>query len=209
MSTNTADTTRVLIHAGDRAIETTVDHLASVTGTQPRELVTGGDPTARPDIPDDQWFVDHDDAPFLPAHDIATIAAALVAEREELSHLTTATICYLWQRTGGKVCGTAVFGETKKTSKLVRHFAGGADFLVILAADHCRESAMDAWQMEALVYHHLLRCDIDPETGKPATRGPDFAGFVAEVDRYGLWRSDLRRARAAFEQTEMPLLGSF
>jgi hypothetical protein len=172
-------------------------------GAVGRELVTGGDPDARAIVPVDGAFEDGDD--FLEADDVDEIVVALVASDEALAHLRNASFRCLWQRVGAKAAGVRVFARAQRPGKLYRHLAAGADFFLLIGADHCRETGLTRWQLEALVYSELCSCGFDPATGKYAIRPPDFVGFVAEVDRYGLWTPGLRDAKRAIEQIPLGL----
>jgi hypothetical protein len=66
------------------------------------------------------------------------------------------------------------------------------------------------------VFHELLHCALkevevkDKDTGetdteyRPALVRHDFELFAAEVEEYGLWTAELRRAKPLFEQAELP-----
>lgn len=172
------------------------------TAERTKALVTGGNPEAPARIPEDRLFEDMEQE-FLPAKDIQQIAEALMAAYpDDLGHLAPVTISYVWRRKGTKTCGKAVMGTCQRPGGLHRYHAK-ADFVVVIAANHCREMQMTAWQLEALVFHELSHADWDPEADKPAVRAHDAELFADEVRMYGLWRDDLIVAERAFAQ--MPL----
>jgi len=160
----------------------------------PRELVTGGDPDARYPVPSVQRFVDDRGSPveFIDAPELAAIAVALMDARAPLFNPVRGfKIGYLWKLKGGEESGKAKFGQCARTSGLVRYF-GTVDFVIWLAADHCRNGALTRWQVEALVCHELLHATIN-EKGAPAIAPHEFAGFLRELAWYGSWQRDLQR----------------
>jgi hypothetical protein len=174
------------------------------TAARTKTLVTGGDPNAPARIPEDRFFKDQE-TEFLPAKDIQQIAEALIAAYpDDLGHLSSVTISYVWRQKGTKTCGKAVLGTCQRPGGLHR-FHAKADFVIVIAADHCRELQMTAWQLEALVYHEMLHADWDAEADKPAVRGHDAELFADELRRYGTWRDDLIVIERAF--TQVPMFG--
>lgn len=156
-------------------------------------------PTVRP--PMDPAF-DGDD--FLAAPDIEAVAEDL---RERHNLPPSLRIVYRWKRKGGKKGGAPTRGWCAKLGGPAKHFAGGADFLVWLGADTCREAGYTQAQYRALIYHELLFAgvEVDPETGeeKPIARRVDFEGFLEEIRDYGLWEDNL--IAFAAEATQAPL----
>jgi hypothetical protein len=144
-------------------------------------------PTVRP--PSDGDFGGDD---FLAASDIEAVAEDL---RERHNLPASISIVYRWKRKAGKKGGMATRGWCVKLSGPAKHFAGGADFLVWLGADSCREAKYTQAQYRALIYHELLFAgvEVNEETGeeKPMMRRVDFEGFLDEVRDYGLWEDSL------------------
>jgi hypothetical protein len=156
-------------------------------------------PTVRP--PADDAFVRGDD--FMIAPEIEQ-RADMLRERHNLP--VGITLAYRWKRKGGKSSDKAVVGKCVKLSGPAKHF-GQVDFLIWLAADHCRELKYTQDQYTALVYHELLHAgvNIDEETFEetPALKQHDVTAFVAEVRDYGLWMDDLADFVAAAEQAPL------
>jgi hypothetical protein len=168
------------------------------TAERTRTLVTSGDPETPARVPADVIFEEHD-AEYLLAPELERIGQALIADCEELAHLTTADIAYCWRRKGAKHCGKAVAAKGQKVSGLTKFYAK-ADFVIIVAADHLRDWGLDNWQMEALIHHELLHCQVDDETGKPAPAAHDVELFIENVSRYGLWHPSLTELRVVADQ---------
>lgn len=180
-------------------------------------LLTGGDPDEQYPAPsndrflvDDWWDTPHGDDKepprhdFIAAADVERIAAALIARHDAtFKHLGELAVAYRWKREGGDAGGKATLGKCVKTAGLVKHF-GGVDFVIWLAADHCRSLRLTRWQVEALVYHELLHTERD-EKGKPIVIPHDFAGFAKEIEHYGLWQPDLVLAGCAIQHLQLPL----
>jgi hypothetical protein len=74
--------------------------------------------------------------------------------------------------------------------------------VIWIAADACRERNYGPKHFEAIVFHELQHAGVDDE-GNPVVVAHDFAGFLSELDEYGLWETDLERAADAFIQAEM------
>jgi hypothetical protein len=146
--------------------------------------------------PDDRSF-EAELADYLPAEDLTEMAEALL-DRTELrfGDLRELEIVYLWRRNGGKSQGMPVLGKPQKPSGLLAYFSH-ADFVIWLAADHCRAYEFTRAQVEAALAHELMHIGQD-EDGKPCIVGHDFEGFRREIEVLGLWRHDLQRAGDAF-----------
>lgn len=155
-------------------------------------------PIVRP--PADEAFYGED---FLEAPAIETIADML-RERHNLPE--GITFAYRWKRKGGKSADKAVLGKCVKLSGPAKHFAG-VQFLIWLAADHCRDLKLDQGQYVNRIYHELLHAgvEIDEDTfdETPIVRGHDFEEFAAVVRDYGLWNDDQRDFAAVFEQAPL------
>lgn len=174
--------------------------------TTRRDLILGGNPDARAQIPSTDLFEAESDD-FLKAHDLAEIGAALIVQHSYLSHLHSASIIYRWKAKGGKSQGQAVWGKCQKPSDLLKHFAG-ADFVIWLAADNLRDAHASAWTVEAVVHHELCHAGIDAESGEYAVRPHDFDGFAADLEAYGTWSAKLNDAARAFKQLGLGLDGA-
>jgi hypothetical protein len=142
-------------------------------------------PTVRP--PSDDAFGSGD---FLEAPDIEQVAEML---RERHNLPTEPTFAYRWKRKGGTSSDKGVLGKCLKLSGPAKHFAG-VDFLIWLAADHCRDRKLDQGQYVNRVYHELLHAGVeyDDETGnaKIVVRGHDFEEFADVLRDYGPWNDD-------------------
>lgn len=157
-----------------------------------RKLVTGGDPHARVEPPQD--FAGQD---FAPAPDLTRIGKALV-KLPELEHLKRARIVFLWKAKGG-----SKRGWIQRCSGLVAYYSK-ADLVIWIAADNAR--FWEAWQLEACLFHELCFAELD-DKGKVGIRVEDFIGWEAEVARYGAWEPGLRAAERGLEQARQ--LGLF
>jgi hypothetical protein len=149
-------------------------------------------------IPDDDSFgQDYIDDPKL-----EKLARVLIENCEELcaGARDELAIKFLWKRTGGKSSGMATLGKCARLSGLVKFF-GEVDFVIWLAADHCRDR--DGINLAALMFHELMHVDQD-DKGQPAIRAHEFEGFSAEIDRFGLWRESMRPIAAAFQKSLFP-----
>jgi hypothetical protein len=165
-----------------------------------RHLITGGDPDERYPVPSKGALEGVD---FAPAADLEKIADALISsDLAKFGHLRDVTVIYLWKASGGKSAGKLVLGKCQKASGLVAHFSE-ADWVIWLAADHCRDLGMSRWQVEAAVYHELNHAGADVDTREPTVYPHDAEMFRAEIESYGLWKSDLRFVAPGFR--DLPL----
>lgn len=141
---------------------------------------------------------------FLPAPELEAFAAELIERYpDELGHLAGFTIRFLWRAKGGTSCGIAVLSKPQRTTGMLSFFAGGADFVSWLAADHLRPHIAPPSTVEDRVLHELLHMDWDTEKDQPFLRPHDFEGFLAEVRLVGLANDGLKAASAAFEQLRL------
>lgn len=172
-----------------------------------RRLILGGDPDA-PAKTYGQAAFDSAGEEFLPDPRLDEIAEALIG-RHRLD-AGDVVVLYRWKDKGGETNGSQTLGKCVKLSGHARHFAE-ADYLIWLAADHCRTNALTAWQLEALLFHELLHITLE-ENGKGEKRrkiqGHDAELFVAEFRHYGAWKLDLERVGRAVRQMLLGLSGA-
>lgn len=136
---------------------------------------------------------------FLEVESLGELRDQLVREYEELGFLDAWTVRVLWKASGGGPGSRPKLGKCTVASGLVQYF-GLADWVVWLAADHCRQLEFSDVQVEALLYHELLHCVLKGEKDpKPAVRPHDFEGFAAEIRRYGFWDEAMTTAKEAVQ----------
>ena len=152
-------------------------------------------------IPSDEDFADQ---MWLPAPEIEKIADRLIEHKQELVHIFDHgfQIAYFWKREGGKQGGQAHIGQCRRLSGDLKAFAPGSDYMIWLAADHCRDMGMTMHQAEGFVFHELLHTGAD-DKGKAVIRPHDWQGFSAEVAHYGVYYDILQAAGAAFQQLRL------
>lgn len=140
---------------------------------------------------------------FLEAPELERMAQTIIRRHAELAFLLDWDIRCLWKREGS---GKEAMGRCRVLTGELAYFAD-ADWLIWVAADIARDSLFGDHEVEALLFHELLHCDLKGKEGqkKPATRGHDFEAFAIEVERYGTWDVSLRRAHTAFRQLELGL----
>lgn len=119
-------------------------------------------------------------------------------------------IAVLWKRKGGTSQGQPTLGKTAKISGLTQYFSEGIQFVIWLAADHVDDLEFTNYQLEALLARELMhigaRTDDDGSVN-PVLVGYDFAGFSENVQQYGNWNAELRKASKVFEQAKLPGIG--
>jgi hypothetical protein len=149
-----------------------------------KELISGGDPEMRYQIPRGDDFAGEE---FIKADDLKAIGEALREECPEFEQLADVKIVYLWKYKGG---GGArrILGKCTRPTGLLEYFAD-ADFVIWLAADNCQ--FLTKWQIEAVVYHELLHAGV--QDGEPVIVPHAYEGFPQEITRYGFWKRDIQR----------------
>lgn len=161
-------------------------------------------PDAAYPAPQEAQFAGEDDEEldFIEARDLWEIGRRLIEDYAEFEHLRERTVMFLWKRNGGEKHGQAVLGKCVKPSGMVKHFSN-ADWVIWVAADHCRNYGLTGTQIEAICHHECLHADEKTDKQgnvKLAVRGHDWEGFSQNVQRYGLWQENLKLAAQAFEQ---------
>lgn len=147
------------------------------------------------------------DADFADADFLADPGLQMLADflRDKYDLPTEIHVEALWKRKGGKSRGKSVYGKAVlTTSGLAGYYSGETEAVVWLAADHITAAGWDARRIEAALHHELLHVGADDQL-TPTLIAHDFAGFTAELDRYGCWYSDLMDAKLHFEQARLDL----
>lgn len=148
-------------------------------------------------VPGDTSFGDND---FQEAPDLQALASQLLTKHDiSFRHIRALRIAFLWKRKGGKKGEKGIWGKVSPVSGVAQYW-GGVDYVVWLAADHCRKNHLEAKQVEALLYHELCHFGQDPDTGEVKMVGHDAEVFAAEIREYGLWTVDLEVTADAFRQ---------
>lgn len=152
-------------------------------------------------IPAEETFTANDESDFIFDAKLQKVGEHLIKKLPEFVHLRDYRVMFAWKRRGGATRGEPTYGNVVRGNSLLR-MLGNTDFVVWLAADHCREIEFTTQVREALIYHQLAHTAAD-EYGKPFIQGHDFEGFETEIERYGLWSLNLKRAGEVFKQTSL------
>jgi hypothetical protein len=164
------------------------------------------EPLAEPDdysVPLESQFNGRD---LMDAPGLRTIGTRLIEQEDAFEHLRGVELGWFWKRRGGTQGGNPRYGGIKRPDAFVKHYSGSAPiYLAWLASDHVRDAKFEPRQIEAQIFSLLCRTDVDPDD-HDAYRlvGPDFVGFVLEIERFGAWSADLREAAARIQQ--LPLV---
>lgn len=160
--------------------------------TQAKKLIMGGDPGALFPVPSADPFGENQ---YLEAPELMEIGEALISERLVFESLRESPIIFLWKRKGAEK-PKLLLGKCQRPSGLLAHFAK-AHFVVWLAANNCK--GLTAWQIEALIFHELKHAKVEDD--KPISVPHDWEGFAEEIQRYGLWKSDMEPIAEAIGKT--------
>ena len=166
------------------------------------DAATGEQPLSRLAPPGSIAFMSSE---WVESEALEELARDLVAKWPELRFLDGFDIRVLWKENGGDSRGRLTLGKCTKPSGLARYFAL-CDWVIWLAADHCRQMEFTDEQIEALLYHELKHCVLVGKDSKPGVRGHDYEVFADELNRYGFWndgREALKRVvqgRLKFEE---------
>lgn len=159
-----------------------------------------GDPDALFDVPVLEKGED-----FKPADKLEDVVRGLIgAFPDRLGTLAPLTIRVMWQAHGRTARGREILGKASRPSGISKFLLEDVDFLLYVAADHCRNLGMTNYTMEAELFNLLCQCFVDAE-GKPMILGPDFSGFTAELRAYGTWNEELKIGGRAFRDTPVQL----
>lgn len=155
-------------------------------------------------VPQDAEFEGNE---FLDAPALDNLCKDLRERHAVLFDFAQVGLLCLWKREGGKSKGKERMAGIQAATGLLRHFAESA-FVIWLAADHlqshCKEAGILPRRIvEAVLCHEMLHLSYDPESGKYGLRGHDVEAFEAEIELYGLWRSDLQRMAKKCKQLEL------
>lgn len=176
-----------------------------IAATATRSLVTVGDPDAPAPLPQLRAFVapSGETLDYCKAPDVERIADALIAHCSELAFLQNVIIRYLWKRKKQAKNGKIILGTCAALSGVPQFALGGGEFIITLNWQNCRDAELQAWQLEALIYHelnHIAPPDEEEEHAATTLIGHDFEGFTSELERYGMWLPTLEAAGEAFAQ---------
>lgn len=126
----------------------------------------------------DEWV---EEGPYRLAPEVRVIAAGLIRDCPELSHLANRNIGYLWR--AGQVSWV---GKARLVPALYRLLSGFEAVVEMNLAVRSRAPG----ELEALVYHELYHLGRD-EQGRLVMREHDIGEFSAVVRRYGTYRPEL------------------
>lgn len=160
-----------------------------------------GDPDAQFDVP-----VLKEGEDFRPAERLEEIVKGLINRfRDRFSSLDSLRIRVFWVNHGRTAHGKPILGQAKRPNKIWHHFLEhDVDYILFVAADHCRTQQMTNYACEALLFRLLCQCFVDEE-GKLTILDYDFQGFVAELNAYGPWTEDLKIGARAFRNSPIQL----
>lgn len=140
---------------------------------------------------------DFGSAEIMDDTDLTYLGYSLIQSKNSLGHLAGFDIHFRWTRKGGTKSGRPEYGKTSKPTGLIRYYSGGADFIVLLAADHC--TGMTRYEVEATLFAQLCYAGKDDEGNRILTP-PDLHLHSAVVSEYGLSNPAVRAARQALKQ---------
>lgn len=121
------------------------------------------------------------------------------------SHLRPKRFAFLWKEEMARR-GSTVLGKAATASGQVKFF-GEVDYVLVF--NWVAWGQLTPRQRVALVDHELLHCAVDPENDKPKLRGHDVEEFRDIIERWGLWKPDLKEfGDAVIECTQGDLFGS-
>lgn len=138
---------------------------------------------------------------FIDAPELARLADDLIERHNRFTAHNGLRIAYLWKAKGGKSNGSVTLGKCQKPSGLLAYYSD-VDFVIWIAADHAREMMLTPKQIEGVLFHELCHIGFN-DKAEPELRNHDWAGFVAEIETYGLYLDDMRRVGKAVRQTSL------
>lgn len=140
------------------------------------------------------------------APQLEKIMIELIQEFPELRHLKDFEITVLWKREGGKAQGVPKMASAAAAAGLSKWYSA-SDFIIWVAADHTSEAKYTPHAFRALLYHELRHCGVrvndQTDETSPAIVPHEFEGFFDEIDRFGIWRSELGSLKTRFTQERL------
>lgn len=135
--------------------------------------------------------------------ELEEVVSDLIEHYPNLKHLDRAGVGVYWKKTGRTRAGQPNLGGISKPSPWLEvDGPKGLDWIFTLAADHIADRQWTGYQVEAFLFR--LLCSLQKnEEGEIKVAAPDFAGYLPEVEAYGLWKSDLREAGEVFKQPSL------
>lgn len=143
------------------------------------------------------------DVEYVRDSELEEVVADLIEHYPNTRHLDGTSVLVYWKKSGRTRQGQPNFGGVSKPSPWLEvDGPKGAEFVFTLAADHIADRQWTGFQLEAFLYR--LLCSLQKnEDGEIKVAAPDFAGYLPEVEAYGLWRVDLREAGEVFKQPSL------
>lgn len=155
-------------------------------------------------VPADEQFHALTEPDWMFDNTLTKVGKKMIKDFPELGHLAPFRFRFAWKRKGGNEKGEPRLGGIVRGNAVLREL-GNTDFVVWLAADHCRDFTLTEKQRDANLFHQFSHCSVD-EQGKPFISGHDFEGFEQEIVRYGAWSTNLQRATPVLLESLQPKL---
>lgn len=136
--------------------------------------------------------------------ELEEVVADLIEHYANIHHLDGTKVLVFWKKSGRTKQGAPNLGGASKPSVWLElsEAMRGADWVFTLSADHIADRQWTGFQLEAFLFR--LLCSLQKtEEGEVKVAAPDFAGYLPEVEAYGLWRADLREAGEVFKQPSL------
>lgn len=166
-----------------------------------------GPPEPKFKIPTDEDFAAQKERDYIFDFELEEAGRKMIAAYPELTHLDELRLRFAWKRRGGTSQGKPNLGGLVRGNALLRAL-GETDYVFWLAADNCRQWLIETEHRDAALYHQMCHASID-EFGKPENKAHEVEMFTSEVQRFGLWSIDLKRAARdmvpVFEQASLEL----
>lgn len=187
--------------------------------TIPRRLLSGGNPDAPIDVPEEDAFIqwlDERGEPldwdaslaeegeaqptkrileFVPAERLERMGLALIRDCEEFKSVSGFRFAFRWKRAGGPASG--IMRPRGLLADVLR-----ADFLVWLNAEIWQMPLLGvtAFDVETELYGRLILADASK--GRPKIRQPQLAICYRQAERYGAYCGELRQLVQALQNSQ-------
>lgn len=119
-----------------------------------------------------------------------------------LAPLRELEIRVYWKRNGRTKQGAPNLGGVMRPNPWYEVGSGTCHFMLWLACDHISDQGWTGYQLEAFLYRLLCSCRQDEE-GAYTIAAPDFAGFLPEIEAYGVWHGPIRAAAEILRQPRL------
>lgn len=139
----------------------------------------------------------------LRAPELVVLARSVVDEHGgQFGHLRGKRIDFWWRAEGGMSRGRPTFFRVRMPTQELAGYTE-ADLVISLAADHCAAAGFGVQELRNLLLRAFCSIGISEKTGALKLRGPEFDGWLYELQVLGPWMTALKAMAARIVQPSL------